>query len=479
MRSNKVFKKALSLILCVVMTFGSAPLAGLVGIDLPSIGDLVASKAEATGKKITDYNVGDTIEFGWYPQSRVTDSSLISQLNAAAGDNKSWTSYGYYSNNAASDYMRYIDVILGSNKYRGVIFDSYRPWDTGTPSSTSTSNTNQYNNGYSTGTAYWFKYEPIKWRVLNTATGMVMSETILDSQAYNNYLLYSGEKYYGDAYKTYYANNYAESSIRKWLNNDFYNTAFSNYEKTMLKTVTISNFAYTDPRILSDTYLIDSSDYNSVQTEEKIYLPSYDDMTNTNYGFSISYAEYNVARTAQGSDYAAIQGYNFGLAWWLRSAGYYSHYVWHINTEGYMGCGAFPNWSCLGVRPVINLNTEAVSCNCKISSPSTTTISYGDSIVLHANIENLPTCAKVVWEASNGNFSYSVSSDGTTCTISPKSSGDTEFTAKIVDSNGKVLSSDTQKMTSKAGFWQKLVAFFKSLFGSNQVIPYTVKNLFR
>lgn len=81
---------------------------------------------------ITSCKQGDIIEFGWYPQSEVTDIGIISELNFLAGDNKSWTSYRYYSGSGspstgasngdmtAGDYMRYKDVMYGSDKYRGV-----------------------------------------------------------------------------------------------------------------------------------------------------------------------------------------------------------------------------------------------------------------------------------------------------------------------------------------------------------------------
>ena len=47
---------------------------------------------------------------------------------------------------------------------------------------------------------------------------------------------------------------------------------------------------------------------------------------------------------------------------------------------------------------------------------------------------------------------------------------------KVVDKNGNPLSndsgeiSDSQKVVSKAGIWQKIVSFFKNLFGSNRTI---------
>ena len=114
-----------------------------------------------------------------------------------------------------------------------------------------------------------------------------------------------------------------------------------------------------------------------------------------------------------------------------------------------------------------------------LRKPSTTTISYGDSIILHADMnEALPSGWKIKWTADNGNFGYSTSSDGSTCTITPNKSGDTTFTATVYDENDNVVSESTQKMTSKAGFFDKIIAFFKKIFGATKVIPQAFKGIF-
>ena len=115
------------------------------------------------------------------------------------------------------------------------------------------------------------------------------------------------------------------------------------------------------------------------------------------------------------------------------------------------------------------INTEPTVT---ITNPSTTQINYGDKIILHANTEiDLPKGYYIVWTADNDNFTYEVSADGKTCTITPSSSGDTVITVTIYDSNGEIIDADTQEMTSKAGIWQKIVAFFKNIFGLTQTIP--------
>lgn len=100
-----------------------------------------------------------------------------------------------------------------------------------------------------------------------------------------------------------------------------------------------------------------------------------------------------------------------------------------------------------------------------LKTPTQKTIHYGDAIVLHVDESKIPQGSSVKWTASNSNFDYSVSADGATCTITPSKSGDTTFTATVYDAEGNEISKDEQVMTSKAGFFDKIIAFFKKLFG--------------
>ncbi len=126
-----------------------------------------------------------------------------------------------------------------------------------------------------------------------------------------------------------------------------------------------------------------------------------------------------------------------------------------------------------------NRNLVAKFTDFAIKTPSTTTISYGDSIVLHTELtDSLPEGAYIKWTTGNDKFSYSVSDDGLTCKITPASSGKTTFTATVYDENENVIGVDTQEMTSKAGFFQKIIAFFKKLFGLTKTIPQIYKGIF-
>ncbi len=115
-----------------------------------------------------------------------------------------------------------------------------------------------------------------------------------------------------------------------------------------------------------------------------------------------------------------------------------------------------------------------------IRIPTTTTIKYGDSIILYVDTAcRLPSGVKIIWTPSNNNFEIAeVSKDGRCCRITPKSSGTTAFVVSLVDANGNVIDTDTQEMTSKSCCFYKIIAFFKKLFGITKTIPQIYKGLF-
>lgn len=117
-----------------------------------------------------------------------------------------------------------------------------------------------------------------------------------------------------------------------------------------------------------------------------------------------------------------------------------------------------------------------VKCNIQIREPSVETVSYGDSLVLHADFEGvLPEGGYIKWTADNECFTITASADGETCTVSPEASGSTVFTATVYDADGTELAKDEQTLTAKAGIFVKIIAFFKKLFGLTKIIPEALK----
>lgn len=300
--------------------------------EIPTLGhNYVNGKCSRCGANDDSLKIDDPdgihIYFGSYPQTKVVDTSLISTLNSMAGklptsDNSySWTSYGYYMMKSVQNYMWYIDKTYNNVKYRGVYFTEYRPnWCLSSCVGSSTSY--QDNNGYYKGNVYWFKYEPIKWRILTKENGkaFLMCSLAIDSQQYYHN---KGEVRTINS-KTVYANNYAESEIRKWLNETFYNTAFSNSQKNIIKTTNVDNSAKSANRYIGDEYWNGGkNDYVCNNTNDKVFLLSEYEVTDSTYGFDRWSAENDTVRRLKSSDYAKSQGCGVeNCLWWLRSPGF-------------------------------------------------------------------------------------------------------------------------------------------------------------
>ena len=339
--------RKIAAVLIAIVVLCAAPIGGLVGVDCMSF---FAPKAEAAGKT---YKVGDIVEFGSYPQSRVTNSSLVSALNKVS---KNWVSYGYYSGTGdygtmvKGDWMKYADITYNGVKYRAVFFTQYRPMET--IGASSSDNTYQDDNGYTPNNTYYFKYEPLKWRVLDSKTGLVLCENIIDSQAYSNTVYSDDNDDWNNAAHTHYANDYATSSIRKWLNDDFYNTAFSASQKANILTSELDNRAF------STSY----SEYDSETTYDKVFLLSWSEMENTAYGFPANINNSSVRR-AKGTDYAKCQGLRVDSSnkcsdQRLRSAAIFSDHTCEVDNEG-RRCYYWVVGADGGVRPALRISNLA------------------------------------------------------------------------------------------------------------------------
>ena len=109
------------------------------------------------------------------------------------------------------------------------------------------------------------------------------------------------------------------------------------------------------------------------------------------------------------------------------------------------------------------------------NNPGSKTINYGESIKLTATVTNKPDNARKYWYV-DGDFM------GMGEVFEFGFSGGTKIiTVKLVDSNENVLKdvngneiSDSENVTVKAGFFQKLIAFFKKLFGISQTVVQSI-----
>ena len=170
-------KAVLAVILCILLVGGGVKLYSdkkeqQYTLHNPKIEDDSSAKS---GKKVS----WDCLWFGSYPQSKITEKDGDIYTTLKNTDN--WDKNG--------------DATINNIKYH-------------------------------TTEAGYFKYEPIKWRVLQSENGeaFLLSDVILDNQNYN------------EDYSTW-----EESSLRSWLNGEFMNRAFSDEEKEKINITEIVN----------------------------------------------------------------------------------------------------------------------------------------------------------------------------------------------------------------------------------------------
>ena len=341
---KKKLKRILSAMLVAVMLVGIAPVGG---IDL---------SVKSSAMDLSSYKVGDLIKFGSYPQSKVTDSTLISKLETE-GSKYKWVDYKYYAGTGLSDgnmkpvedMMLYKDIHYGGKKYRAVKINAYRP--TYTEFNSSIDNSIQDNHGYYAGNVYYFKFEQLTWRILDPSKGYVMCNSIIDSQAFQNFSYYNGSQFYNSKSCSNYASDWSTSSLKQWLNNDFYNTAFTDEEKLQIGMSHLENKS------------TESNIFDGADTYDKIFLISYYDSINSAYGFNPSNVVYDTARQMLGTDYAECQGLgalNSGYSWWRLRSPNVSSYTAEMSDKGYVTNGRDGVGSTmLGVVPAFKFNSKA------------------------------------------------------------------------------------------------------------------------
>lgn len=357
-------KRVFCLIIAVAITLSLSSCS--IGNSDKSGNSAIAGTSSNKSDIKNDYTEDNYLYFGTYPQERVVDDELLSSLNA---QDLNWQSYGYYSGTgeegsmAPGDIMQYANVTYKKKEYRAVHITKARPVyvyenDDG----------EQSKFGYYYNTTYWFEYSPIKWKILDSTSGLVVSENVLDSQPFNNTVYGDFPNYYSDSAETIYANNYSSSSLRQWLTNEtnaasFYNIAFSDKEKAIISNTELDNSAY------DEQYSI----YNSETTTDKIFLLSYADVLNSAYGFDPSVnidPTHNISssRYAKGTEYAKSQGLWVNRGIGSEDSDSIGMCIWLLRTPGKnSGCCAVHNTGSLmngtntydtkyGIRPALKID---------------------------------------------------------------------------------------------------------------------------
>ncbi len=293
---------------------------------------IVKDSSMDAGQKVT----WDCVYFGNYPQSEITskDGSIYNTLKNATG----WD-----ENN---------DITIGGTKYRRLKGEDATYY--------SSNEEGQYNWNGSYKIYHYFKYEPIKWRVLNRNgnDAFLLADVALDDQKYNTN--------FGDVTDV----TWETSSMRSWLNGygasvnqpkidyrrkNFINSAFTSTQRSAIKTTSVVNN--------------NNTNYGAGcgNTSDKVFLLSISEVCNTDiaagYGFAKEYYSDDEARRSRCSTYAHAMGvgrfmdeYNGNGWWWLRSQSYEND---SVPDDGSIFENMDVDDDFCGVRPALHLNLSS------------------------------------------------------------------------------------------------------------------------
>lgn len=179
--------------------------------------------------------------------------------------------------------------------------------------------------------------EEIEWLVLekNDNKVLVISKYTLDCQQYNT----------SDTDVTW-----ETCTLRKWLNNEFLNSAFSAEEKAMIPTVAVS--ADKDPDYgLFHNYSTDPGN----ATQDQVFLLSTTEAYKYFSSDSARWCEPTVYAVANG---AYVDSDTGECWWWLRSPGYSQDTAAAVANDGFYGDGICVNIDDTAVRPALWINLD-------------------------------------------------------------------------------------------------------------------------
>ena len=297
---------------------------------------------------------GNIIYFGAYPQTLESDSSKISAIEGkitafdgpANAASKGWTKQIDYASNSTREAYYYRDIDLdedGTNDYRAIHIYKYKNYNTSQPYDASSTWYHQDMATYQEGNTYYFKYEKIKWDILeeNDGKAYLIADLALDAYFYEKCTDNKEDKY-SHGGKSGYANNYELSSIRKWLNEDFYNLAFTDLQKQIINQTTIKNGLSSVTDETNDFVCSNTNDYVTLLSEKE----------------AVTYFPTDASRVYTKSiltDYATIQDADYQQVLLRSPAKNYAYNIKIINNQVGKGDISYSsaNYALYAIRPVI------------------------------------------------------------------------------------------------------------------------------
>ncbi len=293
------------------------------------------------GKPLSNNVEREIKYYGQYAQKVVSDANLIQKIEAAAS--------------TVDENGR---IKVGNIYYEKV--ESAAPYKEGALFSDGTA--------IKTGSTYYFEVSPVAWQIVKKESGktVLFAQSILDVACFSERtemegcgfgFLYSGKDY---------PNDWAISNLRTFMNVNMYGKMF---DATNAVLNTRNSSAY--PQSFYSAHSAQIPD-----TDDKLYAPSYAELTSEEYGYTEDGEAYDCLRMAEPTDYAKAKGCRFfeinaredsvdyerdtelngNGEYWLRTVGQDIYYAGVCRYTGTVGkYYTYVNTAVTGVRPMVTV----------------------------------------------------------------------------------------------------------------------------
>lgn len=218
----------------------------------------------------------------------------------------------------------------------------------------------------------FFKMEPVRWRVLSVegSSAFLMADQILDSHCFNEYG-WKDKNNNGDVEEDEVI-TWKDSVIRSWLNNEFYNKAFSSEEKDAILQSEHNNEGETRKEETSNgKFLFPEGGV----TQDKVFLLSRSEAENEKYGMPNNKVGM-VSRQTTYTDYGKKDRAWPSVEYWLRAPQSYEVYEGQFSWSAYVDSAVPIVSDCEGVRPCVCINLTSTTWD-KAEPVSVKTIKNG------------------------------------------------------------------------------------------------------
>lgn len=306
-------------------------------------------KDESTHCTVKGYSESHSTEFhyvyfGMYPQREISGDEITDAIRNAAYDSNG-------------------DAVVNGKKYRRLT------WEMTTTYGTINENLKEiYWDPYAENGYRYFLYEPIKWKILNNDGKklLLLSDQSLDLERMNSTSKVTGV-------------SYEDSKLRKWLNYD--GETDLNLPYPSYKSKGFMYFAFDSSQLsrILTTHLEEGQNPNydtnsGSTTDDKIFLLSYEEMINSEYGFCDTSWVSGTRRTCTAweikeTEFAhALGTFSFnGINYWIRTRGETSNCFMYCETVTDYSAdlntyGIYVGQDNIGVVPALNASYKLSDC---------------------------------------------------------------------------------------------------------------------